>query len=174
MSTLVYGGLVNGLVKFGQNPGSGVFSGAPFQIPAFQARASYGGGTAADKIDGVSFVELSLAASTPLNIDLQSLIDFQNNAITAARARYFFFSLLNGVDGQKVKIGNYGGNEFNGFVSSGGTISVYPGTTNNDGWIMMNAPNTTAMPINSGQRYLKCDPGTTAATLLAIIGTASV
>ena len=116
----------------------------------------------------------ALAASTPQTLDLTTLQDPHGNALTVTRSRYIAFKLLSSTDGQTVKVGNYGSNDFLGFVSSGGTVTVYPSTANNDGFTVFSAPNTTGMAVDGTHKNLKLDPGSTAASLLVIVGTSSV
>jgi hypothetical protein len=168
------GGLSGAVIRFSEVPGSGYLSGTTFAIPPVALNCNFTSGTPADNLDGVSAVLLTLAASTPQTLDLTALVDLFGNAITAARARFFYFQLVTPTDGHTVAIGNNGSNDFTGFVSSGGTITLYPSSPLNGGFVLISAPNTTAMVINSTHKNLKFDPGSNAASVLVLIGTASV
>lgn len=174
MSTF-YGGLVGNTLRFHEVPGSGLYSGIDQALAPVPVGVNFSSGTAADQVDGVALVLLTLAVSTPQNIDLSTLVDFYTGAtLTVARLRFAAFKNLSKVDGPKILIGNAGTNEYDGFVSSGGTIPVFPSTAQNDGIFFWSAPNTTAGPVDPTHKVIKCDPGSTAQVLLAIFGTASL
>jgi hypothetical protein len=172
MSNTFQGGR-SGALAFQELLGSGPFGGSTDVFPSQRLQCQFTPGTALDQIDGVSYIKLGLAASTPQDVDLTALLDPNNNALTVARARYVAFKLLSTVDGAVVKVGNKGTNDFVGLSSLGSTINVYPSTATNDGWTEFAAPNATAMAVDATHKILKCDPGTTAATLLIVIGTSS-
>lgn len=173
MARSFFGGLVNGQVRFDVIPGTGYLAGTDFPLTPCPTRANYAPGTAADQLDGVSYVLMTLLASTPQTIDLTALVDVFGVAITAARVRFLASKNLTGTDGIYTLIGNNGSNDWLGMLSATGTARLWTSSPLNDGLLLWNAPNTTAGVVDATHKIIKYDPGTTAQTVLAIIGTAS-
>jgi hypothetical protein len=169
------GGLSNAQAAFNQTPSSGVFAGNNVQFPTVRLQSAFKAGVAADQIDGYSQVNLALAASTPQNVDLMALVDFQGVALTVLHIAFIAIKVLTPGDGFVILVGAAGANEFNGFVSAAGTVTVYPPSPTglNDGFTVFSAPSTTGMPVSSSHHLLKFDPGTTAQNVIVLIGTRS-
>jgi hypothetical protein len=173
MSNQCYGGLP-GTAVFRETFGSGPYNGSTLGFPSKRLQSYFNAGTALDQIDGVSFNLVTIPASTPQTLDLTALVDLVGNPLTVARVRFLAIKVLTATDGIKVLVGNNGSNDFVGFVSAGGTITVYPSSPGNDGFAIFSAPNTTAAAVDATHKILKFDSGSSAATVLVIVGTASV
>ena len=127
-------------------------------------------GTALDQLDTIHAKTYALAASTPQTIDLMALADVLGNAISFARIDLIAIRVQDQVDGQVLLVGGAGTGEFDGFLTSGGKLTVFPSTATNDGYFILQAPNATGMPVGSGSHLLKLDPGANAMSVDLIIG----
>ena len=173
--SVVKGGLSNVQAQFTQTPSSGIFTGSPVQLPPQQFQALFANGTLSDQIDGLSAQLLTFSASTPQTIALNALTDFQGNALTVNRIRFLAFKNLSAVDNDYFLVGDAAGSyEWDGWLSAAATAKIFPGTAANNGFVIISAPGTTAMPVGTSAYNLKIDPGTLAKQLILLIGTSSV
>jgi hypothetical protein len=111
------------------------------------------------------------AASTPQTIDLTALPDVFGaaGACNFARVRLLAIRMNGIVDGSSLVMGGAGANEWGGFLSTGGTLKVFPGTTNNDGFLILAAPNTTGIVVTPTSKLLLLTPSAHAFTTDLII-----
>ena len=175
MSASFRGGLSNAQITFTETPASGLFNGISQPYPNQRIQALFTPGTAADQVDGVCEMILNLAASTPQTINLLTgLTDLNGTALTVAHISFLAIKNLSTTDGQTVLVGNAASNPFEGFVSGINTLSIYPSSSQNDGFLVLAAPNMTGIPVNSTSCNLKFDPGTNAVSVLLVVGTRSV
>lgn len=177
MSSSVVSGGSSAVVQFTESPSSGYLANQSIQIPSAgeRVRAYFSPGTAADKCDGLAALSLTFAPSVPQNVDLLALIDIITGAaLTVARVRFFLIKVLSQVDAAVLLVGGAGANEWDGFLSSGGKMTVFPSSAANDGFTEIAAPNNTGIPVTAGSHILKLDPGANAMTVVVLIGTASV
>jgi hypothetical protein len=172
----VANGGINAQAQFAVTPSAGIFAGSAVQLPSERFKALFANGTLSDQIDGLSAQILSFAASTPLPIALNALTDFLGNPLTTARIAFLALKNLSVVDNDFFVVGNAGTNEWDGLLSAGGTMKVFPCSPGgvNDGFGVFSAPGPTAMPVGGSNYNLKIDPGTLAKQLVLLIGTRSV
>lgn len=130
-------------------------------------------GVAADQVDGIYFGQLTLAASTPQTPDVRALTDVLGNSLVPARARVVAMKWYSQADNVPALVGGAGANEWDGFLSSGGTISVFPSSASNPGFLVMTAPQTTGIPITSTSHLLKVNPQTASGQFDLILFTCS-
>ncbi len=158
-------------LNFNQTPSSGPLANTPIQFgPAVQAVLK-AGGVAADQIDTVHDKVYTFVASTAQPLDLSSLTDVLNNAITfvGGRVRLIAFQFQGEVDGSYLLLGNAGTNEWDAFLSAGGTLKVFPATATNDGFFILSAPNTTGMPVDSTHKILEMTPSAHAFSVRVVV-----
>lgn len=168
------GGLSGTQISFSETPASGFLAGTTFQIPATRVQCYLKQGTGVDQCDGVSAEIISLVASTPQIVDLSALTDaITGAALTVARIVFIAFKNLATTDGYNVLIGDAATNEFDGFLSAAATMTLFPSSPLNDGFVVISAPNATGMPVNSTHKALKLDPGSNAIQVVMIVGTRS-
>lgn len=146
----VQGGVANAIAQFLEIPPSGYLAGTPITLAQTRLLSYFLNGTGVDQIDGFSGLLLNLVAGTPQDINISTLTDPFTNPLTVARVPYFAAKNLSSVDGQVMKIGGAGAGEWDGFLSSGGKLSVFPSSPLNDGFLELCAPGLTANPVNSG------------------------
>ena len=63
-------------------------------------------------------------------------------------------------DGHVLLVGGAASDAFEGWISTAGTITVYPASAVNDGWVVFTAPNTTGIVVGGSAYNLKLNPGT--------------
>ena len=173
-------GQVTPSLNFTQTPAAGFLAGV--QVPANKTIQAIfkTAGVIADQVDTLYANTLTFVASTPQTIDLTTLTDILGNAITFARVRLIAIRVNSTTDGQNLLVGGAGANEWDGFLTSGAKITVFPSTAasggglNNSGFFILAAPNTTGAVVNSGSKLLKLDPGSNAFTVDILIAGCSV
>jgi hypothetical protein len=173
----VKGGLANAQVQFTETPSTGLFAGTSQSYPNLRIQSTFSPGVLADQCDGIAFLPLAFAASTPQTIDLNALVDFYTGAtLTVARVPFIAFKNLSQLDNDFFTVGDAVTNEWDGFLSAAGTMLVYPSSPGaaNDGFTVISAPGLTAMPAGVSTYNLKINPGTLAKSLIVVIGTRSV
>jgi len=171
--SVTVGGLSNVQAQFNQTPATGPFAGTTVALPPVRFQCNFTNGTTSDKIDGLGYENLTFVASTPQSIDMSALTDAFNNSVTNAHTAYLAIKVV-AADGAYLTVGNAGSNEWDGCISSGGTIKVYPGSANNDGFVIFSFPGTTIPAVDSTHKMLKLDPGANAMTVTLLAGTRSV
>jgi hypothetical protein len=161
-------------LTFTETPAGVVFGGNAIQFKE-QLRLRFGAqGSLADQIDGLYYAQLTFVASTPQTLDLTTLTDPLGNSLgSIARVRFVGIKVNWTTNGVPLIVGGAGANEWNGFLSNGGTIKVYPSSANNDGFFLLSAPQTTAVTVSGTSKLLKLDPQTAAGTVDIILGTCS-
>jgi hypothetical protein len=127
-------------------------------------------GTLADQCTKLYSARLSLVASTPQTIDLQSLVDASGATISFNAIRFLAVRNNAATDGWILLVGAAGSNAFEAFVSSAGTFTVYPSSAANDGFTVFQVPNTTGGTVDSTHHNLKLDPGAHSFTADVLIG----
>ena len=138
-------------------------TGLPVSVPV-QVLQSWGfqvstSGTGVDQADLKYTKTLSLAA-TPTTLDLTALTDVAGNAVNFARVKSVTIRNKDTTDGHTVLCGNAAATQWTGFVSSAtATWTVFPSSSNNDGFFVFTAPNTTAAAVSGSSKSLKLDPG---------------
>lgn len=138
-----------------QTPASGPLAGTPIQLPERLQMLLRQSGVAADQVDGCYYGQLTLVAATPQTVDVRALTDVLGNSLVPARARVVIFKWYCPTDTDVATVGGAGANEWDGFLSSGGTISVFPSSAKNDGYFILTAPQTTGIPITATSHLLK-------------------
>jgi hypothetical protein len=161
------------VLGFSQTPAAGFLSGKPLALTDTLTTLFKVTGTAADQVDGISVQSLTFAPSTPQNIDLTALQDVLKNNITCARVRFMAIKVYWQTDNVPLLVGGAGSNEWNGPLSSGGKLSVYPSSAANSGWFILTAPQTTGIPVTGGSKILKLDPQTASGQVNLVIATCS-
>lgn len=160
-------------LSFSQTPSSGFLSSTPIPLAESVRTVFRTSGVAADQVDGIYAKTITFVASTPQTIDVSALTDIFGNTITAARARLVAIKVKWVTDNVPLLVGGAGANEWDGFLTSGGKVSVFPSSSTNDGFFIISAPQTTGIPINGTSKLLKLDPQTAAGDIDIIIATCS-
>lgn len=133
-------------------------------LSSFQAA-----GVIADTCNLFYAATLSLAA-TPTTLDLKSgLLDIGGLALVFVRVRFVALRVNSTTNGQVLVIGNSVTNEWNAFLSATGTLTIAAGTASNNGFFMLQAPNTTGYLVGSSSKTLKLDPGASTFTVDVLI-----
>lgn len=168
-------GLAGATINFAHTPDVGFFAGqARTILEKFNTQFRLSG-TIADECDIISANQWTFSASTPQTKDmLADLIDPAGNAVAPARARLIAVKWLSKTDNVPLLIGDAVTNEWDGFISAGATLKVFPSSLINDGWFVLTAPNTTGIPIDSTHKALKFDPQTAAGDVIFILAGCSV
>lgn len=171
----VSGGISNAIANFNETPATGFLANSNTPLPPTRFRSLFTNGVLSDQIDGFSGQRLSFTGSTPQTIALNTLTDFLGITLTTARICFIAFKNLSQVDNDVFQIGNAAANQFLGICSTGATVPIYPSSTSalNDGFTIISAPGTTAMPVGGSTYNLKIDPGALAKILILLIGTRS-
>lgn len=165
-------GSIKGVATFSQTPATGPLAGNPLNFgPTFNTlfRTS---GTLLDQCDQAYVATLTFVASTPQTLDLTSLADVLNNAVSFARVRGIAIRCNSTTDAASLTVGSAGTNEWNAFLSASGTLKIPAGTaTPNDAWFALTAPNTTGFVVDSTHKALKLLPSAHAFTAdIVIVG----
>lgn len=126
-------------------------------------------GSLADQIAFIHANTYNFVASTPQTPDLTSLLDIQGNPISFAVVRFFAYRIQASNPLYVLTVGGAGANEWNGRLTSGSKEIWYPSTNGNSGYTIVQAPSLTGMPVNSGSKLLKMDPGTNSVGLVDLI-----
>jgi hypothetical protein len=133
------------------------------QIPeTLSLRGGFATGTLANQVNKIHAATYLLAASTPQTPNLQSLLDISGATISFTTILLICYRIQSVVDTFTVTLGGAGTNEWNGWLTSGSKVLACPSTATNDGYTIVQAPNTTGMAVGSGSRLLKIDPGANA------------
>ena len=169
-----YGGVQNAVANFFETYSSGYNAGVVLPLSPMRLQSYFVSGTGADKVDGIATLLLPLVASTPQVINLQALTDPLGLALTVTKVRFIVIKNLSVTDGQILVVGGAGVGEFNGFLSSGATLAVYPSSLGNDGFVLFSAPSGTGYPVSGTSHLLKLDPGAFSFSAAVLIGTSSV
>jgi hypothetical protein len=157
MATVKSNGTIN--LGFNQDFPFGIGQVQNLSAP-FVLRTIFGvSGALADQCSKLHLKQYSLVASTPQNIDLQSLVDVSGATVSLAAVRVIAFRNNASTDGWVLLVGAAGANEWDAIVSASGTLTVYPASGVNDGFAVFQAPNTTGAVVDSTHRLLKLDPG---------------
>lgn len=125
-------------------------------------------GSAADQVHKIYAATLTFSASTPIVLNLfdsssgVQVTDLYGTAFAFGAVKKFYIKFKSVTDGQILKIGYSGttANSWTAIVSNPGQIFLQASTTNNDGGILMVAPNTTGWVVATGSKLLQLDPGT--------------
>jgi hypothetical protein len=157
-----------------QQTGTGILAGVNVSKTESLKAQFTNSGVTADSCDLLHIKTYSLVASTPQTIDLTALIDVFGNAVSFAKVRLFLIRINATTDAYTVLMGNAATNPWNAIVSGTATITIYPATANNDGYMTFTAPNTTGMPVSGGSKSIKFDPGANAVSFDLIIAGTSV
>jgi hypothetical protein len=160
---------LNTILQISQQ-GSGISAGSALQIPK-SFKSILGAGNLLDQCDTIHAKQYVFVPSTPQVIDLKAgiILDLLGNPAAFSTVRLIAIRLLTQVDGAALIIGDAVTTEWDAFLSAAGTLKVFPGTAANDGFWILAAPNTTAMPVTSSSKSLKMDPDTAAFTAEVII-----
>lgn len=140
------------------------FGGGQVSYGATQQRQAgiSSGGTAgaADQADVIYTDQITLTASTPQTLDLTALTGgMEPGTKTFARVRLITITNLNTTDANKVTVGP---GASNGWSAPGGStwqLYAFPSTANSQIPLVIGAPNTTGMVVDSTHKTLKLDPG---------------
>jgi hypothetical protein len=119
-------------------------------------------GSALNQVQKIHAKTYTLAASTPQTPDLTSLLDISGATISFTTIDLIAYRIQSVVDTFTVTLGAAGANEWNGWLTSGSKVIAFPSTTVNDGYTIVQAPNTTGMAVGGSSKLLKIDPGTNA------------
>jgi hypothetical protein len=154
-----------------QQAGTGILAGISTQKLETFKSVMQTAGVLADQCDTLHMKTYSFVASTPQTIDLSTLTDIYGNAISfsGGRVRVLAIKINSTTDGVNLILGDSVTNEWDAFLSAAGTLTVFPGTANNDGFFILAAPNTTGMAVSSSHKTLKLDPGSNTFTADVII-----
>ncbi len=155
--------------------GAGILSGVAVNKTETFRSLFTSSGVAADQCDTLHIRTYAFAASTPQTIDLLSLLDIFGAPAVFARVRLLAIKLVGAADGQALLLGGAGANEWDGFLSPGAKVSVFPGTAaaGNDGYLILAAPGATGVPVLAGSHLLKLDPGAGAFSAEVVVAGAS-
>lgn len=157
-----------------ETPASGPFNGQAISPATLAWRFAYRvAGQLADQVDGLYYATPTFVASTPQTIDLQALTDPLGNSITCVRVRFFAIKVGWTTDNVPLLVGGAGTNEWDGFLTSGAKVSVFPSSSLNDGGLILLAPQTTGIAVSGTSHLLKLDPQTAAGLVTICIGTCS-
>jgi hypothetical protein len=165
-------GSVKGTINVAEMLGSGIETGLQIPLTLSWRSIFSTSGTLADQCNLVYASTLTFVASTAQSLDLSNLTDLNNNAINFAtgRVRFVAFRHQGQVDGSYVEVGGAGSNPWIGFLSSGASLTVFPSSTINDGWVILSAPNTTGMVVSSTSKILLLTPSAHAFNFDVVIG----
>lgn len=162
-------------LSFQLTPASGFLANSQITV-ADSYLTQFGYGHLADQCDLVYAASITFVTSTPQTLDLTSLTDVVGGAVNFARVRLVAIKNLSTADAAVLTVGNSVTNEWDGFLSAAGTLKVFPSSANNPkgGWVILTAPNTTGIVVDSTHKTLKLDPGANAFTVNVIIAGGSV
>jgi len=129
--------------------------------------SSFGNGTLADQIDFVFYTTLSLVASTPQTITVNSPgSDILGNTVTFTKIRRLRIRNNANADGKIVTISPGASNPWLAIMgTSTSTVIIQPSTANNSGWVEFVSPNTSGYATSGTSTSLKLDPGTNTMTV---------
>jgi hypothetical protein len=155
---------------FNQALTSGFFSGNTRSISTSN-QAQFANGTAADQIDLIGVGAWSLSASGSQVVDLTTdLVDGNGAAVNFARIRHWMISVVTnaGTDGSIVTFAADATNGCTNLISTGG-IPIPASTPNNNAWLSLAGPNTTATVITSTNKRVKFTANSTTSTTVYLI-----
>ena len=159
-------------IQFSQIPATGALANVP--LPMSEAlRSVLTNGTAADKVDGLYFTTLTFVASTPQTLDLTTLTDVLTASITNVRVRFIAIKVKWTTDNVPLLVSPGVTNGWTGFLATGSVMSVFPSSSNNDGFFVLQAPQTTGIVVDSTHKTMTLNPQTAAGTVDVIIATCS-
>lgn len=131
--------------------------------------ASLTDGTTSGTADRIYFDKLVLAASAATSLDLAgSLTDYFGSTITFVNVRHMQFALSNA---SSVTIGGAAATAFEGWISTGGTVTL------ETGGVLFIGGSATTYPVGAGStdklKILNNDSGNSATIDLVIVGTSA-
>jgi hypothetical protein len=165
MSVVSGGGFFN--ISITQVGAIGVNPGASLTGGQINFKCQYGNGSSINNFALLHVHTYNFAASTPQSIDLTSLLDQVGASISFGMVEFFAYRIQATNPAYVLTVGGAGSNPWNGFLVGAGQMVWQPSTTLNDGFMVLPAPN--GMPVNSGSKILKMDPGTNAVGLVDLI-----
>lgn len=129
-------------------------------------RHNLANGSAADQVQKIYAATLAFTGSAiVLNLfDSSSgvqVTDLYGTPIVFSAVKKIYIKHKGTTDAQPLKMGYSGTttNAWTAIVSNPGQIFLQPSTANNDGGILMVAPNTTGWAVATGSKLLNLDPG---------------
>jgi len=148
--------------KFTETPATGPLTGLPVPYQELLRSIFSTAGQLADQIDAGFFLQLTMVAATPQTIDFTAQKDLLNNANVMIRVRLMIMKWYDIVDSHVVTLGGAATHEITSWLT-GAVLKVFPSTANNDGFLIVQAPNTTGILLSSTVNSLKIDPGASGA-----------
>lgn len=165
---------IKGSLNATEVPDTGFFSGKPFSAEAQLQALFQSSGTAADQVNGLYAATLSFSASTPQTIDLQSLTDIFGAALSFQRVKGIALRVNSQTDGASLSIAPGASNGNTAILGTGSSLRVLASTANNQGFLVLAAPNTTAYAVSGSSKTLTLTPSAHAFTVdIVIVGVKS-
>ncbi len=115
---------------------------------------SYSNGSTADTADDMVYISGSITTGSTTTIDLTNLTGPWGTVSLTGLKALIIVNLCQ-LDGNVIIVGAAGSNEWDGVLSNGGTITIYPSTDTNPGLCYLSMPNTTAAPVSDISKILK-------------------
>lgn len=127
---------------------------------------TFANGSAADQVQKIYAATLAFSGS-PIVLNLfdntsgTQVTDLYGVVFAFTAVRKIFIKHKGTTDAQPLKLGYSGStaNAWTAIVSNPGQIFLQPSSANNDGGILLVAPNTTSFAVNTGSKLLQLDPG---------------
>ena len=140
-------------------------------IPASFRSVFQSSGTLLDQCNLVYCATLTFVVSTPQTLDLTSLLDIFGVTANFARVRLVAIRNNSTTNGATLAVGSNGTNDWLGLTPGAATttVTVYPSTAINDGFVIYQMPNTTGAVVGSTNKIIKLNPGTNAFTVDILI-----
>jgi hypothetical protein len=167
MATVKSNGTIN--LGFNQDLAYGIGQIQNLSVPMVLRTVFNVSGALADQCNKLHLKQYTLVASTPQNIDLQSLVDPSGATVSLGAVRVLALRNNATTDGWVLLVGAAGSNEWDGVVSNAGTLTVYPSSAANDGFTVFQIPNTTGAVVDGTHHLLKLDPGSHSFTVDVLI-----
>jgi hypothetical protein len=117
-------------------------------------------GTGADSFALCHANPYVFAASTPQTINLNSLLDIKGNAISFSVVRYFAYQIVSSNPAFTLLAGDATTNPWIGILATATSQMIwYPSSGNNDGFMVVQAPSATGIPVSPTNCNLLLNPG---------------
>jgi hypothetical protein len=163
---------INPAISITQIGTLGVTPNTPLPAGLSQLRGTFStSGSGSDQLSLCHSKTYDFAASTPQTLNLYngSLVDIFGNPLVFSAVRIILYRIQSPTAGYVITAGNAGTNPWNAFLVGSSTMIWYPSSANNDGYSIIQAPNSVGLAVTSTSCEIKLDPGSNAVGNVDII-----
>jgi hypothetical protein len=139
-------------IRLRRAPTSGFFGGETLKYDRTLKALFTASGVAADQCNLLYVKRHTFVASTAQLINLSAAVSDDGYTSNFFRVRFLAARVLSTTDGASLTLDNAGqaSNPFLGFLNAAGTLKVFPSSANNDGFLILAAPNTAGALVGTG------------------------